>query len=50
VFPVEVVDQVFAFELPPRNVDLRLELSAAPWGGNGLFRFTIPSAMIKREK
>jgi hypothetical protein len=51
VFPIEVVDQVFAFDIPPRNVDyLRLELSAAPWGGTGVFRFTIPSSMIQREK
>jgi hypothetical protein len=48
-FPTALVDQVLAFEAPPADVAyLRLELPAAAWGGSGLFRFTIPNAMIRR--
>lgn len=49
-FPVAVMDEVFAFEpVPPRGVDLRLEVPTAGWGGAGVFRFTLPEAMIRRE-
>jgi hypothetical protein len=48
VFPVAVVEQAFAFEPPPAAAKyLRLEVSAAAWGGSGTFRFTIPRALIQ---
>src|SRR5207249_4308345 len=50
VFPVATVDEVLAFAKPARAVEsLRLELPAAAWGGAGVFRFTIPRAMIGQE-
>jgi hypothetical protein len=48
-FPTALVDHVLVFEAPAGDVGyLRLELPAASWGGTGLFRFTIPSSMIRR--
>jgi hypothetical protein len=49
-FPVTVVEEEFLFEAPaaaPRP--LRLEVPASAWGGTGVFRFTIPAAMIRRD-
>jgi hypothetical protein len=49
IFPVALVENVFAFEPAPPGVGyLRLEVPAA-WGGSRAFRFTIPAAMIFRE-
>jgi hypothetical protein len=48
-FPTALVDHVLVFEAHAGEVRyLRLELPAASWGGTGLFRFTIPSSMIRR--
>jgi hypothetical protein len=48
IFPVAVVDELFAFEPPPPGLEhLRLEVPAAIWGGTGTFRFTIPNSMIR---
>jgi hypothetical protein len=51
VFASAVVDQVLVFEVPPAGLQyLRLELPVAYWGGRaGVFRFTIPSAMVRRQ-
>jgi hypothetical protein len=50
VFPTAVADQVLLFDVPPPELHyLRLELPAAFWGGTGFFRFTIPSAMVRRD-
>jgi hypothetical protein len=43
-------EEAFAFEAPPPGHKfLRLEVSAAAWGGTGSFRFKIPNAMIRPE-
>jgi hypothetical protein len=49
-FPVTVMEEEFLFEAPaaaPRP--LRLEVPASAWGGSGVFRFTIPATMIRRD-
>jgi hypothetical protein len=49
-FASAVVDQVLVFEVPPAGLQhLRLELPVAHWGGRGVFRFTIPSTMVRRQ-
>jgi hypothetical protein len=46
--PVVVKDEVWRFEArPPARADLHLELPAEAWGGEGVFRFTIPASMIR---
>ncbi len=48
VFPVEVADEVFVFEVPAPGVEsLRLEVPAAASVGRGAFRFTLLKAMIR---
>ncbi len=50
IFPVAVVENVFAFEPASPTVRyLRLEVPAGVWGASGAFRFTIPAAMILRD-
>jgi hypothetical protein len=47
LFPMSTTDQIFTFEAPPTGwTSLRLELPAAAWGGNGVFRFTLPTSMM----
>jgi hypothetical protein len=50
LFPVTVVEEVFAFEPPPASVEsLRLEVPVSAWGGAGVFRFTVPNTMVIRQ-
>lgn len=50
VFPMAVVDELFAFEMASLvSGALRLEVPAAAWGGRGTVHFRIPPAMIQRE-
>ncbi|HSQ58722.1 MAG TPA: hypothetical protein VLM40_23575 [Gemmata sp.] len=46
LFPGRVVEDLLLFEAPPAHGDVRLELPAEAWGGQGAFRFQIPSSMI----
>jgi hypothetical protein len=50
LFPVSAVEEVLVFEPPPAGVQfLKLELPGVEWVGGGVFRFTIPAAMIARD-
>ena len=47
LFPVHTTEEVFVFETPPPGWDaLKLQVPAAALGGTGMFRFTIPAAMV----
>jgi len=49
-FPVHFQDEVFLFDAPGAGLKyLRLEVPLKSWGGEGVFRFTIPAAMIRDE-
>jgi len=44
-------EEVFAFQPPGADAKyLRIELPGARWSGTGLFRFTIPAGMIRRDR
>jgi hypothetical protein len=40
------VDDVLVFRAVSATSALRLELPAEAWGGQGVFRFTIPASMV----
>jgi hypothetical protein len=46
LFPGKAVEDVLVFPAPAGVGPLRLELPAAAWGGQGVFRFTIPASML----
>ncbi len=49
LFPIATLDEVLVFEPPPAGVEpLKLELPATATVGGGVFRFSIPAAMIAR--
>jgi hypothetical protein len=46
--PGSVNDEVYVFEAPAPGVKtLHLEIPTTLWGGAGVFRFAIPSTMIR---
>jgi hypothetical protein len=47
---VAATDALYTFEFPADESQLRLEVPAAVCGGTGVFRFGIPSTMIKRSQ
>jgi hypothetical protein len=51
LFPVSVQEEVFAFDAPPVGAEpLRLEIPSEAWGGQGVFRFTLPGSMFRHER
>jgi hypothetical protein len=46
LFPGKAVEDVLVFPAPAGVGPLRLELPAAAWGGQGVFRFSIPASMV----
>jgi hypothetical protein len=46
LFPGKAVEDVLIFRAVSATSPLRLELPAEAWGGQGVFRFTIPASMV----
>ena len=46
LFPGKAVEDVLVFPAPAGVGPLRLELPAAAWGGQGVFRLSIPASMV----
>lgn len=50
MFPVSVEDRTFGFAAPSAgSQDLRFEVPAEPLGGKGMYRFTIPASLLRRD-
>ncbi|HET6575971.1 MAG TPA: hypothetical protein VFG68_20390 [Fimbriiglobus sp.] len=49
LFPGKAVEDVLVFPAVAVLGSLRLELPAAAWGGQGVFRFSIPASMVSHR-